>query len=64
MKGCVQWNSVYDGDFASSWDRNRSARSVGQRVGVGRFRILGGGGAKFRILGGGGKGGAKFPEGT
>ena len=36
-------------------------------IGVGRFRILGGG-AKFRILGGGGGGGgarrAKLPAGT
>ena len=32
MKGCVQWNSVYGGeDFASSGDRTRSARLVGQR---------------------------------
>ena len=35
-------------------------------IGVGRFRILGGGGgARFRILGGGGVAmGAKFPAGT
>ena len=44
-------------------------------IGVGGFRILGGGGgggSRFRILGGGGqgleflggKGGAKFPAGT
>ena len=36
-------------------------------IGVGRFRILGGGGgARFRILGGGGGGakGAKFPAGA
>ena len=34
-------------------------------IGVGRFRILGGGGgAMFRILGGGGARGAKFPAGT
>ena len=37
-------------------------------IGVGRFRILGGGGgrgggARFRILGGGARG-AKFPAGT
>ena len=34
-------------------------------IGVGRFRILGGG-ARFKILGGGGggKGGGKFPAGT
>ena len=31
MKGCVQWNSVFDiEDFASSGDRTRAARSVGQ----------------------------------
>ena len=33
------------------------ADSVYISVGVGRFRILGGGGASFRILGGGGGGG-------
>ena len=33
MKDCVQWNSVCGGeDFASSGDRTRSARSVGQRL--------------------------------
>ena len=33
MKGCVQWNSVYGLEvFASSGDRTRSARSVGQRL--------------------------------
>ena len=33
MKGCVQWNSTYGGeDLASSGDRTRSARSVGQRL--------------------------------
>ena len=32
-------------------------------IGVGRFRILGGGGgARFRILGGGGKGEAQIPS--
>ena len=32
-QGWVQWNSVYDcEDFASSGDRTRSARSVGQRL--------------------------------
>ena len=31
MKGCVQWNSVWE-DFASSGDRTRSARSVGQSL--------------------------------
>ena len=32
MKGCLQLNSVYCGeDFASSGDRDRSARSVGHR---------------------------------
>ena len=33
MKGCMQWNSLYGRkDFASSGDRTRSARSVGQRL--------------------------------
>ena len=33
MKGCVQWSSFYGWeDFASSRDRTRSARSVGQRL--------------------------------
>ena len=33
MKGCVQWSSVYGWeDFASSGDRTRSTRSVGQRL--------------------------------
>ena len=33
MKGCVQWNSIYGWeDFASSKDRTRSTRSVGQRL--------------------------------
>ena len=33
MKYFVQWNSVYGlEDFASSGDRTRSARSVGQRL--------------------------------
>ena len=32
-------------------------------IGVGRFRILGGGGgARFRILGGGAKGGGQIPS--
>ena len=33
MKGCVQWSSVYGlEDFASIWDRTRSARSVGHSL--------------------------------
>ena len=33
MRGCVQWNSVYEWeDFTSSEDRTRSDRSVGQRL--------------------------------
>ena len=33
MKGCMLYNSVYGWeDFASSGDRTRSARSIGQRL--------------------------------
>ena len=32
-------------------DGNLEPRSVSFDIGVGRFRILGGGGARFRILG-------------
>ena len=51
------------------WEWGGGGEGNGERVliwriiGVGRFRILGGGGARFRILGGG-QVGAKFPAGT
>ena len=32
MKGCVQWNPFYGGDFASSKDRTGIVRSVGQQL--------------------------------
>ena len=41
MKGCVQWNSVYGWeDFASSGDRTRAPRSVGQRLTHGTWANL------------------------
>ena len=32
MKGCVQWNPFYGGDFALSKDRTGVIRSVGQQL--------------------------------
>ena len=44
--------------------QDKTAPWVISFIGVGRFRILGGGGARFRYWGGGGARGAKFLAGT
>ena len=51
-------------DTISHIGRARQARELDIRIGVGRFRILGGGGggARFRILGGAKGGGGQIPS--